>query len=61
MKRGTRRLLYHLELVGRLCEPRQSSWERLEREIGPVTMRKLLATGGGSSADGSAGRRRHVA
>jgi hypothetical protein len=58
LERGTRRLLYDLETLGRALEDRLSAWERLQRELGSDVTRKLLPTGGGRR---SAGRRRRVA
>ena len=58
MERGTRRLLYDLEAMGRASEDRIPAWERLQRELEPVTLRKLFPAGGGRR---SSGRRRRVA
>ena len=42
MERGIRRLLRDIEALGRASEDRVSAWERLEREVGPLTARKLV-------------------
>jgi len=56
LERGTRRLLYDLEALGRASEDRVPARERLNRELDPVTLRKLLSTGGGRRSTGG-GRR----
>lgn len=61
MERGSRRLLYDMDAVGRLSEPRLTAWERLEQALGPMTFRKLFTASGGNPTTGSAGRRRRVA
>jgi hypothetical protein len=58
LERGTRRLLYDLEAMGRASEDRIQASERLQREVGQTMARKLLPTGGGRR---SSGRRRRVA
>ena len=60
MERGTRRLLHDLDAFGRVLDDRVPAWERLSREVGPTTARKLLAAAGGRPFARS-GRRRHVA
>lgn len=59
MERGKfRRLLHDLEVMGRATEDRVPARERLQRELGPLTVRKLLPAAGGRP---STGRRRDVA
>lgn len=58
MERGIRRLLHDLEAMGRASEDRVSAQLRLQRELGPLTLRKLLPAAGGRP---STGRRRDVA
>jgi hypothetical protein len=57
LERGTRRLLFDLQVMGRVSEDRTSAWERLQRELGPTMARKLLPTRRG----GRSARRRDVA
>jgi hypothetical protein len=61
MERGSRRLLYDLNAVGRVLQDRLPAWERLELEVGPMMAGKLLPVDGARTSTGSAGRRRHVA
>jgi hypothetical protein len=42
MERGDRRLLNHLDLMGRVTAERPSAHERLEKELGPGMLRLLL-------------------
>jgi hypothetical protein len=60
MERGIRRLLRDLEALGRASEDRVPAWERLQREVGPLTARKLVPAPA-SPGRPSAGRRRDVA
>lgn len=58
MERGTRRLLFDLQVMGRVAEDRPSAWERLQREVGPAMARKLVPNRRGRR---SSGRSRDVA
>ena len=58
MERGIRRLLRDIEALGRASEDRVPAWERLEREVGPLTARKLVPATARSSVDRSPPRRR---
>jgi hypothetical protein len=58
VERGDQRLLEALDLLGRLAGPRAPTRERLRREIGAVTLRRLVPeadarSGGAASTCGS--------
>jgi hypothetical protein len=46
MQRGDQRLLQDLDLLRRLAGPRASARERLQEEIGAVTLRRLFPEAG---------------
>jgi hypothetical protein len=62
MALGSRRLLQDLDLVGRIVRHRVSARERLETELGPLMVRKLLDEDGGRPSSAAArSRPRRVA
>lgn len=62
MVRGSRRLLYDLDVFGRIVRERTSARDRLESQLGPLLVRKLLdGDDGRPSSTSTSVRRRRVA
>jgi hypothetical protein len=57
MDRGDQRLLHDLDLVGKVAGHRVSALERLQRELGDATLRRLLPVRPGRLAEAGCPRR----